>query len=299
MSTTKPSKYKLCAWVSTVLDMEFTSVHQASTGAVFCQLLDSVHPGSMEIINVNWKAKNEKEYLENFIIFQKGLVYNNIEIPINITRLIKGNYQEILALLHWLYEYYFSKNNYSSIYKALEIRGGQNLIYEVKDDVFLDINIFNKNDSIEKNFYLSKLQDIEYLFFNTEIKDNNDKKIILLKKILESNKYTQIKINEKGAAYLEGEEIIINNENNIKNNFNKENNEEEEIKIINIDLKKNNNNMILNENENKINEEEKIKKNDEKGKKKKKKNQFLSETKEKFINQIIEEVTNKNYEDKK
>lgn len=79
----------------------------------------------------------------------------------------------------------------------------------------------------ERNFYINKLKDIEYLFFNPDIKNTNENKICLLRQILESNSDTNISINEKGLAWINGNEnFIISSD---ENNKNKEGNRIQDI----------------------------------------------------------------------
>ena len=102
------SKSELLSWASSILELEITSIEQTTTGAIFCQLLDACHPGTVRMSKVNWKAKNETEYISNFKIFQQGLIANNIDKPIDINRLAKGKQQELNELLQWIYGYYFN-----------------------------------------------------------------------------------------------------------------------------------------------------------------------------------------------
>ena len=112
------SKSELLTWVSTTLDLEIKSIEQTSTGAIFCQLLDAAHPGTVRLNKVNWKAKLETEYISNFKLFQQGLSNNNIDKPINISRLSKGKTQELIELLQWLYGHHIYLGIDSNSYDA-------------------------------------------------------------------------------------------------------------------------------------------------------------------------------------
>ena len=124
------SKSELLSWASSLLDLEITSFDQASTGAIFCQLLDACHPGSVRLNKVNWKANCETDYISNFKIFQQGLAENNIEKSIDINRLANGKQYDLNELFQWIYGYYSKyKDNYNGIYSAKKKRGGEDLIF--------------------------------------------------------------------------------------------------------------------------------------------------------------------------
>ena len=138
------SKSELLTWISTTLNLEIKSIEETQTGAIFCQLLDAAHPGTIRMNKVNWKAKLETEYISNFKLFQEGLIKNNIEKPINIQRLSKGKNQELIELLQWLYGHHIELGIDSNNYDAIKKRNGNNFIYYGQK--MTNINAFNKNN---------------------------------------------------------------------------------------------------------------------------------------------------------
>ena len=138
------SKSELLTWVSTTLNLQIKSIEETQTGAIFCQLLDAAHPGTIRMNKVNWKAKLETEYISNFKLFQEGLIKNNIEKPINIQRLSKGKNQELIELLQWLYGHHIELGIDSNNYDAIKKRNGNNFIYYGQK--MTNINAFNKNN---------------------------------------------------------------------------------------------------------------------------------------------------------
>ena len=156
------SKSELLAWVNTTLDLEITGIEQTITGAIFCQLLDAAHPGTIRMNKVNWKAKLETEYITNFKIFQQGLSNNNIDKPINIDRLSKGKAQELIELLQWLYGHHISLKINPANYDAKKKRNGQTFIFfgDKKRN-----NINNKNIR----------DDLSQCSSNTDFRDNQMK----------------------------------------------------------------------------------------------------------------------------
>ena len=156
------SKSELLAWINTTLDLEITGIEQTITGAIFCQLLDAAHPGTIRMNKVNWKAKLETEYIANFKIFQQGLSTNNIDKPINIDRLSKGKAQELIELLQWLYGHHISLKINPANYDAKKKRNGQTFIFfgDKKRN-----NINNKNIR----------DDLSQCSSNTDFRDNQMK----------------------------------------------------------------------------------------------------------------------------
>ena len=48
------------------------------TGAAYCKLLDLIYPGNVPMGKVNWKAKFDYEYVNNFKILQQSFTKLNI-----------------------------------------------------------------------------------------------------------------------------------------------------------------------------------------------------------------------------
>ena len=108
----------------------------------------------------------------------------------------------------------------------------------------------------ERDFFLNKLKDIEYLYFNPIISNSNEEKNILLKSILKSQFDSTILIDSKGKASIKD----LNDNKFLLNNFNNETNEiinpksnSQNIMRIKLAYSKNNNkikdNQIFNDKE--------------------------------------------------
>ena len=126
------SKSELLSWINSTLDLNIKGIEQTITGAIFCQLLDAAHPGTVRMNKVNWRARLETEYISNFKIFQQALLINNIDKPIDINRLSKGKTQELIELLQWLYGHHISLRINPANYDAKKKRNGQNFIFSTE-----------------------------------------------------------------------------------------------------------------------------------------------------------------------
>ena len=186
------SKSELLTWANTLLDLELRSIEETRTGAVFCQLLDATYPGTVRLNKVNWKANTETEYQSNFKIFQQGLISNNIEKTIDITRLSKGKLQELVELFQWLYGLHHSLGIDCSSYNALKIRNGQNLILKKNMGKIFDDNISQGSSTIVSMDHIRKRSN------NLQCGNFSKKKINQLNANLRGNNfYTKFNNEEK------------------------------------------------------------------------------------------------------
>ena len=228
------SKSELFSWVNSTLDLEITGIEQIATGAVFCQLLDAAHPGTIRMNKVNWKAKLETEYISNFKIFQQGLSFNNIDKPININRLSKGKAQELIELLQWLYGHHISLKINPSNYDAKKKRNGQKFVFfgdkkrnnkNIRDDLsqcssnteFRDhqmknnlknrVNINNLNANLRRDNFHTKFN------FHNQHQDNSGLNVI-------NNKRNQIKSEKNSNLYNTSNHSISISSNSEKNEDN-------------------------------------------------------------------------------
>ena len=107
------SKNEILKWVNSTLKLNMNKIEQACTGAVYCQIIDSVHPGKVKMNKVNWKAKLEHEFIPNFKILQQAFIDCKIAKNIELSKLIKGKYQDNLEFLQWMKRYFDEKKSSS------------------------------------------------------------------------------------------------------------------------------------------------------------------------------------------
>ena len=69
-------------------------VEQTASGAVACQMIDSLFPGSVPMSRVNWDAKSEYEYVNNYKLLQGSFGKLKIDKPVDVNKLIRAKYQD-------------------------------------------------------------------------------------------------------------------------------------------------------------------------------------------------------------
>ena len=215
------SKSELLTWVSTTLNLEIKSIEETQTGAIFCQLLDALHPGTVRMNKVNWRAKLETEYISNFKLFQQGLSNNNIDKPINIQRLSKGKTMELIELLQWLYGHYISLGTEINNYDAVKKRNGNNFVFfgqKLNENNNINLNNNNKSnlgirDDMSKGS--SNFSEFKDFFgakkINSRNKNNFNSNINSLNANLRSNNFhTKFNLNNTNTNNTNNKNLIKN-----------------------------------------------------------------------------------------
>mmetsp|Transcript_15103 Transcript_15103/g.35374 ORF Transcript_15103/g.35374 Transcript_15103/m.35374 type:complete len:314 (+) Transcript_15103:64-1005(+) len=119
------SRSDLLQWVNGLLQVSLTKVEQCASGAIYCQILDACHPGTVAMRKVNWMAKSDHEFIPNYKVLQVAFDKNRIERHIDVDKLIRAKYQDNLEFLQWMKCYWEREGACRRDYEPLQSRDGK------------------------------------------------------------------------------------------------------------------------------------------------------------------------------
>jgi RP/EB family microtubule-associated protein len=128
------SKPELLSWINSTLSLNLTKVEQLGTGAVYCQILDACHPGEIPLHKVNFKAKLEYEFVNNFKVLQQGFDKFQITRHIEVEKLVKSRPLDNLEFAQWMKRYWEIKTGGKREYDAVGRRGKNEVDFGEKKD---------------------------------------------------------------------------------------------------------------------------------------------------------------------
>ncbi|KAI9366400.1 calponin homology domain-containing protein [Pilaira anomala] len=116
------SRTELLAWLNDLLQTRYTKIEQAGTGAVYCQIFDSIY-GDVPVSKVKFEAKLEYEYLGNYKILQNVFKKHKVDKIVPVDRLTKCKLQDNLEFMQWV-KRFWDQNFPGGDYDAVGRRKG-------------------------------------------------------------------------------------------------------------------------------------------------------------------------------
>jgi len=120
------SRHDLLSWLNSCLCARFTKVEELCTGAAYCQFMDMLFPGCIQLKKVKFNTNLEHEYINNYKILQASFKRMSVDKIVPVDKLIKGKFQDNFEFLQW-FKKFFDANNDGKDYDAEEVRGGEPL----------------------------------------------------------------------------------------------------------------------------------------------------------------------------
>ena len=100
-----PSRAVLSRWLTSVTGETVGTQPEkkCANGVLYCQILESLRPGSINMTKVNLAADAEHSSLPNYRVLAVGLEKAGLMQPIDASQLSRGQPTATLDLLHRLY----------------------------------------------------------------------------------------------------------------------------------------------------------------------------------------------------
>jgi len=86
-------KGAILAWINDTYRMNVQKIEETASGAVACQVLDSIWPGEINMAKVRWDAKSSHEFVDNYKMIQRAFEKKGVDKYIDVEKLIRGKYQ--------------------------------------------------------------------------------------------------------------------------------------------------------------------------------------------------------------
>lgn len=71
----------------------------------YSQLIDAIHPGSINIFKLNLSTKYPEDNYRNIRLIEDALKKLKIHQPLSFEKISKGKFHDNIVLLQWLYGY--------------------------------------------------------------------------------------------------------------------------------------------------------------------------------------------------
>jgi len=123
-TTENLSRHDMLAWVNDCLQTKFAKIEELCSGAAYCQFMDMLFPGSVQVKKVKFNTKLEHEYITNFKVLQASFKKMNVDKIVSVDRLVKGRFQDNFEFLQW-FKKFFDANYGGQDYDAIGMRGGE------------------------------------------------------------------------------------------------------------------------------------------------------------------------------
>ncbi|KAK3566403.1 hypothetical protein QTP86_032283 [Hemibagrus guttatus] len=124
----KSSRYEVLAWLNRTLQTKFTNMEEICSGACFCQLMDWLFPGSINMNKVKFQCQDRADFRHNYKLLQTGFKLMGVSKDIPVEELITGKFRPNFTFLKW-FRKFFQANLTGQEYNPLEARNGQEIAH--------------------------------------------------------------------------------------------------------------------------------------------------------------------------
>ncbi|KAH7622629.1 hypothetical protein Ndes2526B_g03461 [Nannochloris sp. 'desiccata'] len=101
-------KSALLGWLNSTLMLKLEKIEDTCTGAVACQLMDCLHPGSVNMKKVDFNVRSDYEFVANYKELQQAFNKVNVDRAFNVSQLSKGKRQDNNEFMQFMKGYFDS-----------------------------------------------------------------------------------------------------------------------------------------------------------------------------------------------
>lgn len=128
-TTYSVGKTELLEWINSSLCLNLQKIEQVASGCVVIQLMDKLHAGVVPMSKVNFEARNEYEFVDNYKILQRVFDKLNVSKTIEVSKLCKARPLDNLEFMQWFKTYYdgvalYGLPEYDPIARRAVAKGG-------------------------------------------------------------------------------------------------------------------------------------------------------------------------------
>jgi len=95
------SRHEIIDWINDTLQVKIKALGDLGEGSHYCQLMDMMFPGTINMKKVKWSCRHETEKYGNFKILQEAFKRVAIDKKVPINDMIKGNLKANLEFMQW------------------------------------------------------------------------------------------------------------------------------------------------------------------------------------------------------
>ncbi|XP_048065489.1 DNA (cytosine-5-)-methyltransferase 3 beta, duplicate a isoform X4 [Megalobrama amblycephala] len=130
----KCSRIEVLAWINETLHTNFTHVEQCRSGACFCQLIDLLFPGSIDMTKVKFESQKRSDFMQNYSLLQTSFRKLGITESIPVKELLTGKFRPNFTFVKWFKKFFHANEKQGREYNPVEARNGQDIV-QVDDAV--------------------------------------------------------------------------------------------------------------------------------------------------------------------
>ncbi|RDA85563.1 hypothetical protein CP532_3316 [Ophiocordyceps camponoti-leonardi (nom. inval.)] len=113
----RANRQELVQWLNSLLQLNLKKVEQCGTGAALCQVFDSIYM-DVPMSKVKFDASGDYAYIQNFKVLQNTFTKHQIDKPIPVEALVKCKMQDNLEFLQWTKKFWdlnFPDHEYDAV----------------------------------------------------------------------------------------------------------------------------------------------------------------------------------------